>query len=151
MWCRVDTIEAALLKAGLPRSFATGLAAYVGARDIAQTHLELGRTVVIDAVNGVREARSMWRRLARRTHARRFVVELVVPDAREHRRRVERRRPPTPPLPKPTWSEVESREYVEWREPILRVDGTRPVRESLERVRRHVGVPRRRTGPPRRS
>jgi len=142
-WLRVDTIEAALLKAGLPRSFETGLAAYVAAADLAVEALGVGSDVVIDAVNGVAEARRLWRRVAQRTGARRYVVELRCDDRAEHRHRVEARARPTPPLPSPSWSEVLAREYVPWREPILSVDGRRPVGETVPRVLRHLGGPRR--------
>ncbi len=134
LWLRVDTIEAALLAAGLPRSFETGLAAYLGVRDVAADHLAMGRSVVIDAVNGVEEGRRMWRELAREHRAERYVVEVVCGDPTEHRRRVEGRTPPTPPLPKPTWEEVLHREYLPWTEPVLRVDSTAPPEESVERI-----------------
>jgi predicted kinase len=135
MWLRVDTVEAALLTSGIGRSFATGLAAYVAAERVARDQLEIGRSVVLDAVNGVPEARQMWRALARATRARRIVIELRLADRAEHRRRVEARAPPTPPLPKPTWAQVVAREYLPWEEPIVAVDGQRPVRELLARVR----------------
>ena len=136
-WLRVDTIEASLLKAGLARSFETGLAAYVVARDLAEDRLSLAGDVVIDAVNGVEPARTMWRDLARTWGARLCILEVTCPDPVEHRRRVERREAATPPLPSPTWEEVLGREYVPWTEPVLSVDGTRPVAENLPRVLRY--------------
>jgi predicted kinase len=138
LWLRVDSIEAALLEAGIPRSFETGLAAYVVARDVARDHLEIGRDVVIDAVNGVEEARQMWRDLALECHADRYVVELQCSDAVVHRHRVESRTPPTPPLPKPTWDEVLQRAYVPWAEPVLVVDGLRSAEEILPKVREYL-------------
>ncbi len=134
VWLRVDALEASMLEAGLPRSFETGLAAYLAARDIARDQLRRGRDVVLDAVNGVDEARRMWRELARETGARRYVVEVTCPDAAEHRRRVESRAPATPPLPAPTWEEVLHREYAPWHEPTLLVDGRRPREENLRRI-----------------
>ena len=80
VWLRVDTLEASLLKAGIPQSFETGLAAYIAARDLAAVQLELGRDVVIDAVNGVEPARQMWSDLSKEFHAVRHVIELVCPD-----------------------------------------------------------------------
>jgi predicted kinase len=149
VWIRVDTLEAAMLRAGIPRSFETGLAAYLAARDLAEDHLRLARPVVIDAVNGVEEARSMWRELATRCQAVRTVVEVVCPDPVEHRQRVEGRRPPTPPLPAPTWAEVLSREYRPWDEPVLTLDSRRPVQENVERVLAQLtsGRPREARGP----
>jgi predicted kinase len=141
VWLRVDTVEAALLKSGIPRSFETGLAAYVAVADIAREHLLLRRDVVVDAVNGVEEARAMWRDLARECGAERYVVEVTCPDATEHRRRVETRAAPTPPLPKPTWDDVRQREYVPWSEPRLSLDGRAPTEENVARVLEYLRRP----------
>ncbi len=122
-----------MLAAGLPRSHASGLAAYLGVRDQARDHLALGRSVIVDAVNGVAEARRMWADLAKELGVPRRVIELVCTDASEHRRRVERRAAPTPPLPVPTWEEVQQREYLPWDEPVLRLDTTRPREELLSK------------------
>lgn len=140
VWLRVDTLEASLLKAGIPQSFETGLAAYIAARDLAAVQLELGRDVVIDAVNGVEPARQMWSDLSKEFHAVRHVIELVCPDEGEHRRRVESRLPPTPPLPGPTWDEVVHREYQTWNEPVLSLDGMKPPKENLGRILDYVLV-----------
>lgn len=134
IWLRVDLIEASLLKAGIPQSFETGLSAYVVARDIAREHLSLHRDVVIDAVNGVEPARRMWRSLARECNSARFVVEVTCSDREEHRRRVESRRKPTPPLPAPSWDEVVRREYRPWKERVLSVDGLNDPAENVSRV-----------------
>jgi predicted kinase len=138
IWLRVDTIEAALLKAGIPPSFETGLAAYVATRDLARDHLRLHRDAIVDAVNGVEPARRMWQELAAEENARRYVVEVTCSDRTEHRRRVESRPPPTPPLPSPTWQEVVEREYLAWDEPILTVDGLREPRTNLARIQRYI-------------
>jgi predicted kinase len=133
-WLRVDRIEAALLRAGIPRSFETGLAAYLAVRDLAADQLRLGRDVVVDAVNGVEPARRMWRELSEECHAPRFIVEVSCSDPREHQRRVESRAPPTPPLPKPTWEEVVRCEYEPWEEPRLSLEGADPLAENLQRI-----------------
>jgi predicted kinase len=134
VWLRVDAIEAATLQAGVPRSFETGLAAYIVAHDLARDHLQLGRSAVIDAVNGVEEARAMWRDLSKETGARLFLLEVVCSDVQEHRRRVESRSAATPPLPAPTWQEVLAREFQPWKEPVLRVDSVHPPNESAEMI-----------------
>jgi len=141
LWLRVDTIEASLLKAGIPRSFETGLAAYLAARDLAEEHLRLRGDVVIDAVNGVEPARQMWRELARSVPAKLQVVEVRCGNREEHRRRVESRAGPTPPLPAPTWEEVLNREYLPWTGSILVVDGTRPPRSNADLILRSIGRP----------
>jgi predicted kinase len=138
LWLRVDTIEAALLDAGLPHSFETGLAAYLAVGAVARDHLRLGRTAIIDAVNGVEEARRWWRELAAECAAERFVIELVCRDAAEHRRRVEARPESTPPLPSPSWAEVLSREYALWSEPTLVIDSMAPLEANVDRAARYL-------------
>lgn len=153
VWLRVDTIEAALLKAGVARSFETGLAAYLVVVELAREQLRLGRVVIVDAVNGVEEARRWWRELAEACGAERFTVELVCRDPAEHRRRVEARAEPTPPLPSPTWAEVIDRTYVPWTEPTLVLDTVEPLEQNVARVVRYLaggpvgpsGATRRRT------
>jgi len=134
----VDTIEASMLKAGLPQSFETGLAAYIAARDVAGEHLRLGRNVVVDAVNGVEVAREMWRTLATECHAALSFVMVICSDTDEHRRRVEARADPTPPLPSPTWAEVVKREFVAWDEPVVLIDSLAPPGENVARILNHL-------------
>jgi predicted kinase len=133
-WFRVDTIEASVVNAGIARSFETGLAAYIGARDLAADQLQLGHNVVIDAVNGVPEAKEMWTELARSVPATLRIIEVGCSDKSEHRRRVESRASATPPLPVPTWAEVEGREYKPWNLPVLSVDSSLPRDENLDRI-----------------
>jgi predicted kinase len=137
-WLRVDVAEAAMLKAGLPRSFENGLAAYVAARDMAADHLRLGQNVVIDAVNGVEPGRAMWRTLAPECGASLFFVETTCANREEHRRRVESREAPTPPLPLPTWPEVLQWEYLPWSEPVLTVNTAEPIGDCVALIMRHV-------------
>jgi predicted kinase len=141
VWLRVDGIEASLLRAGLPRSFETGLAAYVVAGNLAREHLGLGRDVIVDAVNGVEPARRTWRELETACGADRFVIETVCPDLAEHRRRLESRGDPTPPLPAPTWDEVRRRAYAPWTEPVLELDTTRPFETCRQRAMAYLRRP----------
>lgn len=130
-----------MLEAGIPRSHETGLAAYLGVRDQARDHLRLGRYVLIDAVNGVREARRMWSDLSEELSVGQWIIELVLADPVEHRRRVEARPPPTPPLPKPTWEEVLHREFQPWEGPVLTLDAALPPAENLDRILRYLEGP----------
>lgn len=138
VWLRVDTAEAAMLKAGLVRSDETGLAAYDIVRDVAAVQLGLGRNVIVDAVNGVEEAREMWRSLAKECGATSFVVEVICSNREEHRRRVKSRGAPTPPLPAPTWEQVRTREYLPWTEPILTVDSVAPTDKIITRILSYI-------------
>ena len=53
----VDPIESAIIRAGIPRSFETGLAAYLVAEALASEQLKLGNSVIIDAVNAEEEGK----------------------------------------------------------------------------------------------
>src|SRR5438045_2891118 len=65
----VDPIETALLRSGIPRSFETGLAAYVVAATIAEHQLRLGLTVIADAANYLEVGRRIWAGAAARAGA----------------------------------------------------------------------------------
>jgi predicted kinase len=121
-YLRIDAIEAAMWRAGLPRGEPTGLAAYLAAEAMADASLRSGCPIVIDAVNPIELARRTWRELARRTGSRLSVIEVVCSDRDEHRRRVEERAADLEGHSVPTWSEVEAREYDPWQEPRLVVD-----------------------------
>ncbi|HLM91127.1 MAG TPA: AAA family ATPase [Thermoplasmata archaeon] len=138
VWLRVDVLEASMLQAGLPHSFETGLAAYLGCHDVAREQLRLGRNVVVDAVNGVEPPRRMWRELSDESPADRSTIHVICSDLAEHRRRVESRAPPTPPLPAPTWEETAHREFEPWTEPVLVVDTTRPIEEIVNQIGEYV-------------
>lgn len=141
IWLRVDVIEAALLKAGLAKSFETGLAAYVVAEDVAADHLRVGQSVVVDAVNARHEDQEVWRSLAAATASDLCALEVVCSDPAEHRRRVEHREPATPPLPVPTWPEVLGRDYEPWGPPLLTVDTVVPAEQCIETVFGFLGDP----------
>ena len=76
----VDPIEAAMWRGGLPRD-QTGIAAYVIAQTLAEEHLRLGQSVVIDAVNPVEAPRAAWRNLAIKYRADLAIIECVCADA----------------------------------------------------------------------
>jgi predicted kinase len=143
VWLRVDAAEAAMLEAGLTRSFETGVAAYLVARNVGAEQLQIGRDVVVDAVNGVEEARATWRDLARDSGARLLFVEVTCSDRDEHRRRVESRATATPPLPVTTWAELSQWEYQPWKDPVLSIDTIRPPSECVARILARVAEQRR--------
>lgn len=137
----VDPIEDALLGAGLPRSWETGVAAYEAARAVAEQNLALGRTVVVDAVNDSEPARDTWRTAAAHAGAPLAFVLLTLDDEVEHRRRLAGRRRGLSHLPEPSWDQVVARAaaYAPWAEgACLRADAARPVdelaTELLERL-----------------
>lgn len=140
-YVRIDAIEAALWRAGIPRGEPTGLAAYVAAEAVAEGSLGAGATVVVDAVNPVEAARRGWRELSRRAGVPMRVIEVVCSDAVEHRRRVEVRRADLDGHEVPAWADVTSREYEPWREPRLTVDACRPLDECVRAVEEYLDAP----------
>lgn len=119
-YLRVDVVETPLILAGVD----VGPLGYQVVQEVAASNLALGIEVVIDLVDPWPETRRLWRELAARTAATLVVLECVVPDPAEHRRRVEARRPDLPGQVLPTWDEVTSRHYVPWDEER---DGPRTV------------------------
>jgi predicted kinase len=118
---RIDAIETAVVRCGLAQR-PVGPVGYVAAQQIAAGTLELGVSVVVDAVNPVPEARAMWTEVVE--SARLVVFETVLADQTEHRRRVTQRRPDLVGQVVPTWREVLGAEYVPWEEAR---DGPRQV------------------------
>ncbi len=119
----VDPIESAIVRSGIPRSFETGLAAYVVVEAVADDLLGAGLSPVIDAVNSVDEARDMWRQLAGRHATELRVIECVIGDEAEQRARLATRRRGLS-IPEPAWEDVVRRrdEWTPWPEPHLTID-----------------------------
>jgi len=101
----VDDIESSLISAEFERSFATGLASYLVAGQVARANLELGSHVIVDAANYVHFAREMWTSLAATHHVGVLFVEVVCTDLALHAERLAQR-PAVPGLPKQTFDDV---------------------------------------------
>jgi predicted kinase len=137
----IDPVEDALLGAGLPAGWQTGVAAYEATRASAELNLALGRVVVVDAVNDSEPARATWRVAAERAGVLAVFVLLTCEDEVEHRRRLEGRSRGFGRLPEPTWPEVVERmaTYEPWGEAeCLVVDTAQPLPVVVEEVARHV-------------
>lgn len=104
---RIDSIEQALRNEGLQVEGEGYSVAYA----VAEDNLRLGRSVIADCVNPWPLTREAWQAVARRAGVRVIDVEVVCSDAKEHRRRVESRRPEIPGHTLPTWREVSERDY----------------------------------------
>lgn len=109
-YLRVDAVETALARVRDD----VGVEGYVVAHELAASNLLLGNDVMVDAVNAVPEARAGWRGLATRTGARLVLIETALPDAAEHRRRVENRVADIPGHRVPTWHEVQNDGWMPW-------------------------------------
>lgn len=135
----VDPIESAILRSGIGRSFETGLAAYLVAEALAAEQLKLGHSVIIDAVNGVPEARQMWPDLAERHRARLIQIECVLaPDV--HQQRIEARVRNLHGFAEVTWDDVERQraEFAPWDTQRLVLDSGDSVESNIERVLRYM-------------
>ena len=135
----VDPIESAILTAGIDVDQPTGLAAYLVAETIAESVLDTGQTIVVDAVNAVGPAREQWVELAKRQGVELKFVEVSCSDRELHRTRLEARHRRLPHLDEPNWHAVEQSldEYAGWTGPsgaIARVtlDTSRPVDTNVQ-------------------
>jgi predicted kinase len=118
----VDPIEAAMWRGGIARA-QTGVAAYVIAATLADEHLRLGHSVIIDAVNPVEAPRAAWRDLAAKYQAGLKIIECICADETVHRRRIEARVRAIG-MPEVTWARVLERraEYQPWTDQRLTLD-----------------------------
>lgn len=128
----IDTVEDALLGAGLARSWVTGVAAYEAVRAAAEQNLGLGRIVVIDAVNDSEPARDTWRRAAATADVPLIFVLLTLDDEVEHRRRLEGRTRNLGNVHEPSWDDISSRRasFEPWEDVHLRMN----ARESIQHI-----------------
>ena len=119
----VDPIESSLIKSGLKRSFETGFAAYVVTETLAGEQLNLGMSVVIDAVSPVQEARDMWHNLVRVQNATLIIIECVL-EKELHKKRIESRKRNMYGIPEVIWDDVENQRnfYLPWKEERLVLD-----------------------------
>lgn len=120
----LDDLKAYLLKAGLMKDFFDGSAAWQIATDVADQQLDLGNSVIIDAINAEEAAKDTWRKLAAKYNVRLVVIECFVNDAIVHRERIENRKRTLYGIPEVTWEWVEDRRaaYTSWDEATLELD-----------------------------
>jgi len=128
----VDPIEAAMWRGGLPRD-QKGIAAYTVAQALAEEHLRLGHSVVIDAVNPVEAPRAAWRNLSTKYRADLKIIECVCAEEATHRRRIEARVRGIEGMAEVTWARVEQRRagYETWADARLTLDSSAQPPERL--------------------
>ncbi len=131
----VDPIEAALWRSGVHHD-ATGIAAYEVAAALADEHLRLGQSIVIDAVSPVEQARQMWRNTASRNSAQISIIEVVCSDEVLHKKRIEKRVRTIAGMSEITWERVQERkhEYAPWQDYRLTLDSIEPPDMLIERA-----------------
>lgn len=132
----VDPIESAILRAGITKSFETGLAAYLVAETLAAANLKAGNSAIVDAVSGVKEAKQMWRELSTKLKARLVIIECTVSDKNQHQARIEKRVRNIHGIPEVTWDDVNKRaeEYIEWGEEKLVLDAINPQAVNISQA-----------------
>lgn len=137
----VDPIESSIIRSGLARCFETGLAAYLVAETLAGQQLNLGLSVVIDAVCPVQEARTMWHNLSNQHHSKLVVIECAL--KRElHRKRLESRVRNMYGFAELTWDDVEHyrSEYQEWKEERLILDTSAAKEINLSKALEYIRI-----------
>ena len=130
----VDPIEAAMWRNGIAKN-QTGTAAYEIAAALADEHLRLGHSVIIDAVNPIEASRAGWRDLAAKYRADLTIIECVCANEAIHRQRIEARRRNIDGMPEVPWSRVLERraEYEPWTDQRLTLDTSDGTPEKLIR------------------
>ncbi|WP_448650916.1 AAA family ATPase [Pseudomonas fluorescens] len=121
VYLRIDVIEQALRGSGVLAGD-VGASGYDVANALALSNLRLGRWVVADCVNPVKESRTAWRAVAAAAGVELLDIQVVCSDRPEHRRRVESRTGDIPGLVPPSWQSVSAHEYEVWDEVPLTVD-----------------------------
>jgi predicted kinase len=136
----VDPIESAIIKAGVARSFETGLAAYLVAETLAGEQLKLGNSVIVDAVNAEEEGKDIWRGLADRWKLDLIILDVFVSDQELHRERLKSRVRGLQGFSEITWDTVEARQksFTAWKEPTLRLDSSKDLAGNVEDVLRYI-------------
>ena len=135
MHLRIDSIEQAIRDCA-PDAVGLDEGGYRVAYAIAEDNLRVGQTVVADSVNPLKITRDAWRAVGQRAQAETMEIEVVCSDSREHRARVESRKPDISGLRLPSWEEVISREYHPWdREHIVIDTANRSLEQNIQTLR----------------
>jgi predicted kinase len=135
IYLRIDSIEQAIRDCS-PNAVGLDEAGYRVAYAVAVDNLLVERTVVADSVNPLRITRDAWLEVGRRGRAITLEIEVICSDSREHRARVETRKPDIFGLRLPSWKQVISREYDPWdRERIVIDTANRSLEQSINTLR----------------
>ena len=118
---RVDRIERAIVEWS-ELTHPMGPVGYAVAHALAAEQLGLGLDVVVECVNPLGVTRDAWVDTASLAGAAIVEVELICSDPVEHRHRVESRSSDVDGLTKPTWAQVQEREYEPWSRACLVLD-----------------------------
>jgi len=96
---------------------------------VAEDNLNLGRTVIADAVNATRLTREAWHQIAKRAGVKCIDVVVTCSDIAQHKRRVEARSPASRGA---SWTEILDREFVAVDHDAIVIDTSKgPVQQCL--------------------
>jgi predicted kinase len=131
----VDPVESAIVRAGVRRSWETGLAAYLVVQELAEPSLAAGLDVVVDSVSAAEPPRDGWRSIAARQGTAMRVIVCELSDTAEWKRRLTARNRGLA-IPEPTALDIEEQraEWTPWSEPHLVVDASDPPDAVLQRA-----------------
>lgn len=136
----LDSLKESILKTGLTKDFHDGSAAWLIATNLASEQLDLGNSVIVDAINAEDAAKETWRTLAVKHKARLVVIECFVDDVNLHRKRIEYRKRNLYGIPEVTWAWVENRRmaYVPWKETTLKIDTSADTEANCVRAVEYI-------------
>ena len=102
---------------------------------LAEEHLRIGHSVIVDAVNPVEAPRAAWRNLAAKYRADLKIIECICADEPMHRRRIEARVRNIEGMPEVTWARVMERraDYEAWTDARLTLDTSARFARSIAR------------------
>lgn len=132
-YLRIDVIEQAIRDSGF-FSGEMGPMGYCAAYALAESNLNLGRTIIADSVNPLPVTRDAWRAVAQRCACPILEVEIVCSDEAEHRKRVENRESDISGFVLPDWGKVVSRDYEPWPDVGVVIDTAHVLAEEAAAV-----------------
>ena len=116
---RLDTLEHGLHEiCGIK----VGGEGYGLAYRMVKDNLENGMNVIVDCCNPINLTRKEWKEVAMSGNARCVNIEVCCSDADEHKRRVENRQNDIAGFVLPSWDDVVSRQYDEWKQELMKID-----------------------------
>ena len=140
IYLRIDTIEQALVEAGIKKQHINALGYEVGYA-IAAENLQLNLTVIADSVNPVNISREAWRNLGLNAGVPFLEIEIICSDKEEHRKRIESRVTDIVNLKLPNWQSVLEREYDSWSHDHLVIDTAKvSANEAVDIIMNAIGM-----------
>jgi len=132
----VDPIMSAILESGYNNRDKAGLASYKVAAKLAEEHLKLGVSVIVDSVSGPNEFKNVWRDLAKKYNVKLIIIECSCKDEALHRQRLENRNRVLHGVPELRWDEMKKwrDEYVPWTEELLSLDASNSREENSKKA-----------------